>query len=620
MSTPEHIPAVLAKALAAEGQIVHRAFNVDRASIDATARTVQLAFASETPYERFWGVEILDCSATAMRAGRLNSGANLLLEHCTDDVVGVVESITLGADRVARALVRFGKSADAEEVFQDVTDGIRRNVSVGYMIHKAVLVEKNDDIDTYRVTDWEPFEISLVAIPADPTVGIGRSHTPGLPTAAQLAQATPPSIQEKSMSTATLEALAAAAAAAAAAPVIEVVAQRNHAKEISILAATMSGGADLALRSINAGHTVEQFQAEAIKAMSSKPLPTADLGLSTAEIKRYSLLRGIKAMVDRDWKDAGFEREASQAILKRQGLNEAPNNGFMVPYEIQTQKRDMTAGTPNAGGYIVGTENRPQSFIELLRNRAVIGQLGATMLTGLTGNVTIPKQTGSGTGYWLSNEATQITESQQTLGQLAFSPKHVGAYTEVSRQLMMQSDPSADSLIMNDLSKVIALALDLAAIAGTGASGQPTGITLTAGIGTVAAGSIDYAKVLEFQTDVASSNALAANCAYLTTPTVAAILLQKQRFSSTDTPLWKGNVLDGDISGFKAMSTLQMTAGSLLFGDFSQLVVADWGALEIALNPYANFTAAITGIRAIQTCDIGVRIAGAFSLATGVTA
>lgn len=127
MSTPEPIPAALRTALAAEGNHCTRAFTVDRATINTEARTVQLAFASETPYERFWGVEILDCTPTAMRAGRLNSGANLLLEHCPDDVVGVVESVTVGADRVARAVVRFGKSADATEVFQDVVDGIRRD-------------------------------------------------------------------------------------------------------------------------------------------------------------------------------------------------------------------------------------------------------------------------------------------------------------------------------------------------------------------------------------------------------------------------------------------------------------------------------------------------------------
>jgi HK97 family phage major capsid protein len=589
-----------------------RAFTVKREAVNLEARTVELAFASETGYERYWGMEILDITPTSMRLGRMTSGANLLCDHDSTDVVGVVESVTIGADRVARALVRFGKSARAQEVFQDVADGIRRNVSVGYMIHRAVLVESTDGLDTYRVTDWEPFEVSMVSVPADASVGVGRSAA----TATATAQATPapatpltatPTPKGRLMSD--IQAPAAAAAAE----------QRNHALEISKLAATIAspGAGDLALKSIQAGHTVEQFQAEVLRNLSLKPLPTAAIGLTAKEGQRYSVLRAIRALTDKDWTNAGFERECHNAILKRSGMSEAPNAGFFVPYEIQ--KRDMTAGTANAGGVLVATDNLASSFIELLRNRSVVAQLGATILSGLQGNVTIPKQTAGGTAYWLSTEATAITESQQTLGQLSMTPKNVGAYTEISRQLMQQSSPAADMIVMNDLSKVLGLAIDLAALEGSGASGQPTGISNTASIGAVTGTSLAYAGVLEFQTDVAGANALAGNCAYVTTPTVAAVLAARQRFSSTDTPLWQGNVLDGTVSGFRAMSTNQITAASMIFGDFSQVIIGEWGQLELALNPYANFTAAISGVRAIQTVDVGVRYAGAFSRATSIT-
>ena len=609
-----------------------RAFKVVRASVNEAARTVELAFASETPYERIWGIEILDCIETSMRLGRLKSGANLLCDHDTRDVVGVVESVTVGADRVARALVRFGKSVRASEVFQDVVDGIRVNVSVGYMIHAAVLVGETDGVETYRVTDWEPYEVSLVSVPADASVGVGRSAD--IPAKSEKAcveisicidtsEGDDCEVPEDDAPEAIAEAAPAAEESSISCSEVKImtqaapVAERNHANEISKIAANIPGGAELALKAIQEGQTVEQFQAEALRVLSSKPLPTPAIGMEKKEVQRYSVLRAIRALVDKDWTHAGFERECHQAILKRAGMQEAPNNGFFVPYEVQT--RDMTAGTSNAGGYLVATNNLASSFIDLLRNRAVVAQLGATMLPGLVGNVTIPKQTGAGTAYWLTNEATAITESQQTLGQLALSPKNVGAYTEISRQLMMQSAPAADALVLNDLAKVLALAIDLAALEGTGSSGQPTGISNTAGIGSVTGTSIAYAGILEFQTDVASSNALAANCAYLTTPSVAALLAQRQRFTSTDSPLWQGNVLDGTVSGFRAMSTLQLTAASMIFGDFSQVVIGEWGMLELALNPYANFVAAITGVRAIQTVDVGVRIPGAFSRATSIT-
>lgn len=583
------------------GTKVERAVTFDRAAIDEAARTVEIAFSSEEPYDRYWGREILDHAQNSIRLGRLTAGGPLLMDHDSRDHIGVIESVQIGADRVGRAVVRFGKSARADEVYRDVVDGIRRNVSVGYAIHKAQLVEKGEDIDTYRVTDWEPFEVSLVSVPADPTVGVGRS-------ADFLIEERTAEMPEVIDTAPDLDKIKTEARDA----------EKTRASQIIAIGEQFKLQA-LAAEALRAGDSVDQFRSKVMDKLATAPLPTptAELGLTGGEQKRYSVLRAIRAMVDRDWSGAGFERECHQAICKRAGISESANGGFYVPYEVQ--KRDMTAGTANAGGYLVATDNLAASFIDLLRNRAVVAQLGATMLPGLVGNVTIPKLTAGGTAYWLTNEATAITESQQTLGQLALTPKNVGAYTEISRQLMMQSSPAADALVMSDLAKVLAIAIDLAAMEGSGASGQPTGISNTAGIGSVTGTSLDYADILEFQTDVAGSNALAANCAFVTTPAVAALLKQRVKLASTWSPIWEGGVLDGTMEGFRARSTNQVTAASMIFGDFSQVVIGEWGMLEVALNPYANFAAAISGIRAIQTVDVGVRQAGAFSRATSIT-
>ena len=239
----------------------------------------------------------------------------------------------------------------------------------------------------------------------------------------------------------------------------------------------------------------------------------------------------------------------------------------------------------------------------------------------LAGEITIPKQTGANTAYWLSTESTAITEGNLTLGQLPLTPKNVGAYQEISRQLLLQSSPAVDTLVMNDLAKVVALAIDAAAISGSGTSGQPTGITNTAGIGSVVGTSLGWPGIVEFQTDVAGSNALinSATIGYVTTPLVAGALKQRQRFTSTDSPLWEGGLHDGMMAGCKAMSSAQMAAGTMLFGDWSQLVIGEWGVLEIAVNPFTNFQAGIVGVRAIQTVDVGIRVPGAFSLATSIT-
>lgn len=370
------------------------------------------------------------------------------------------------------------------------------------------------------------------------------------------------------------------------------------------------------------------------------PKSVAALDLSPGETKRYSLMAAIRACADKNWTNAGFELECSREIAKRQNTVLDPNK-FFVPFEVQGRqvqavngslmtadarraaggyaRRDLTAASASGGGYLVGTEN--MSFIEILRNRSVAYRMGARRMAGMVGNVTIPRQTAAATAVWLANEASTATESQQTLGQLALSPKTVGAYTEISRQLMLQSSPDAEAMVTSDLGSVCSLAVDVGALRGAGSSGEPTGIVNTGGIGSVAgAGFIAaaYARVLEFQTDVATGNVMPVAGGYVTTPTVAASMMQAVKFSGTASPIWEGNVWDGNVAGFGAMSTNQMSSASMLFGDWAQLVIAEWGVLQIEVNPYANFQAGIIGVRAMVSVDVGLRYAAAFSLASSI--
>ena len=219
----------------------------------------------------------------------------------------------------------------------------------------------------------------------------------------------------------------------------------------------------------------------------------------------------------------------------------------------------------------------------------------------------------------MATEATAITESQQTFGQMALSPKTAGAYTEISRQLLLQSSPGAEQLVQSDLAQVVALAVDLAVLNGSGSGGQPTGIIGTSGIGSVTGTSLAYAGIVEFQTDTAGGNALFDSSGYVTTPAVAGLLKQRVKFSSTASPIWEGKLLEGTVDGYRAMASNQVPSANILFGDFSKVVLAEWGVLEVEVNPYANFAAGIVGVRAMYSIDVGVRYAAAFSLATSVT-
>lgn len=342
------------------------------------------------------------------------------------------------------------------------------------------------------------------------------------------------------------------------------------------------------------------------------------LGISPREHRAYSLSKAILA-IGTDERLTGYEAEVDQQV--RRAAKVESNTGHSVFIPTGLAFRDLTATTGNAGGYVVGTDNRGDAFIDLLRNRLVVTQLGARMMSGLVGNVTIPKQTAAATAQWLTNESTQITESQMTLGQLALTPKTVGGYTEVSRQLMLQSNPAIEALVFADLAKTLATAIDLAAIAGTGSGGQPTGIINTAGIGSVTGTSIDYAKVLEFQTDVASAGGPMTPdaLAYVTTPAVAAMLKQRVMVAATNSPLWEGSLHDGKVAGVRAMSSQQVPDATMIAGAWDELIVAEWGYLELMSNPYANFQAGIIGLRAMQSVDIGVRRPACFSVASSIT-
>jgi len=621
------------------GKPLARALVVERAAIDEAARTATLAFASETPYERWWGVEILDCTPSSMRTGRLRSGANLLCDHDTRDVIGVVESVEIGTDKVVRAVVRFGKSVRAEEVWQDVRDGIRRNVSVGYMIHEAILESTKDGVETYRVTDWEPYEVSLVSVPADASVGVGRSAAVPEQRGAKVTveveievgddSEDPEAAAEEPAATGTSlmpTADAERTQTQTITPTIKgpkmtenvQVVERNHAAEITKIAASIPGGAELAMKSIQAGHTVEQFQAEALRSISTKPVPTADIGMSEKEVKQFSMLRAINALANPTdaaaQRAAAFERECSDAQAKVMGKSA---RGLFIPNDVQ--KRDLTVGTATAGGNTVATDLLSGSFIDILRNAMVINGLGARMMTGLVGQVAIPKQTGSATAYWVA-ENTAPTESQQTFGQVTMTPKTVGGYTDISRRLLLQSSIAVESLVQTDLATVLGLAIQQAAINGSGASNQPSGLltllTTPAVVGGTNGAAPTWANIVALETAIASANADVGTMGYLTNAKVRGKLKSTEKFTTSNgQPIFENGTtpLNGYSTAITNAVPSNLTKGTgtnlsaILFGNWADLMIGMWGSLDLMVDPYTGSTAGTVRVVALQDVDVAVR-------------
>lgn len=646
VATKPTIAEILAKPDFREGL-----FN--RASAKKDERTIEISFSSEeAKVARWFGKEILSHAKGAVNLDRFNSGrANLLVNHDPSDWVAVIESARVDEDKVARAVVRFGNSARANEVFADVMDGILTSVSVGYSRDEMKLTKSSKDgDDEYTITRWTPFESSLVTIPADQRVGVGRASDP------EVHQPAGPAILREVRKMTEAEQLVADKSAAEAAERNRIQEDmkrqdREAAEKLQARSASdIEAGRKRAIENfskankvadsvrdawINQGYSLEEVSKDLLAMLEERgrtdPMPASRLGLTTNETQRFSLARAVIAASSKDWKNAGYELECSRAVAQK--LNRvAEEHKFYVPFEVMERplqqgvreylmslgRRDLTVATAGAGGYLVQTDN--VGFIEMLRNRSVAMRMGVRRLSGLQGSVTIPRQSAAATAVWLANEASTATESQQTFVQIALSPKNVGAYTELSRQLLLQSSPGAEGIVTDDLAQVVAIAADLAVLNGSGAGGQPTGIIGTAGIGGVTGTSLAAAGVLEFQSDVASSNVTPSRPGYVTTPVVAALLMVRPELPSTGTTrLWTGNLWDGALFGMPSMTSNQMPTANMLFGDWQETVLAEWGVLEVEVNPYANFQAGIIGVRAIYTMDVGVRRPFAYSLATSIT-
>jgi HK97 family phage major capsid protein len=344
------------------------------------------------------------------------------------------------------------------------------------------------------------------------------------------------------------------------------------------------------------------------------------LDMTGQEVKKFSLMRAITACVQKDWSKAGFELECSRAVAKNMNKIQEPTK-FFVPFEVLERpierqgQRDLSVAS-GGGAYLVATDNI--GFIELLRHRSVLFRMGARRLSGLTGNVTVPRMSAGATAYWLTSETSEITESQQTILQMALSPKTVGAYTEISRQLMLQSTPAAEGIVSDDLAQVVAIAADLAGLTGTGLNGQPHGIEGTTLVGSVSGTGMTYAASIEMQTDVAAYDVIPIRPGFVTNPAAAGVLMSEMKVSNTFSPVWEGNIWEGTVNGLPALTSNQITSGGI-FGDWQELVVAEWGVLEVEVNPYANFKAGIVGVRAMYSMDIGIRRPFAFTVISAIS-
>jgi HK97 family phage major capsid protein/HK97 family phage prohead protease len=564
------------------------------AQIAEDDRTLEFPFSSEYPVARYFGNEILAHTREAVDLARLNDGAPLLFNHDPDKLIGVVERAWVDEDQKrGYARVRMSRNPFAQEVMNDVRDGVLRNVSFGYAIND--MEQRGED---FIVTRWSAHELSLVSIPADPTIGVGRSMD--APLAATAASLVPTSTDMEDTTTDLMAVRAEAASEAAKAERIRI---------SGITAITEKHGmADLGRQLVESGRSLDEARAAVLDQLGSKAQPVSesagDIGLSAKETREFSFQRAINALAnpgDRKLQEAAaFERECSEAAAARAGK---VAQGIMVPSEVL--RRDLTVGTASGAGDLVGTDFRPGSFIELLRNRSALAGLGVTSLTGLTGNVAIPRQTAAATAYWVA-ESGSPQESQQTVDQVNLSPKTVGAFTDYSRRLMLQASIDVEQMIRQDLATVLALEIDRVGLYGLGNTSQPLGIKLTTGINTedFGAATPTYAEVVSMESKIAADNADIGAMAYLMNATMRGNLKTKDKGTDTGAYVFEPG---GTVNGYSAVVSNQVESGDVFFAVWSQLIMAMWSGLDLTVDPYTHSTSGTVRVVALQDVDYAVR-------------
>lgn len=575
----------------AGSEIRYRTATIDRdalATRKAGDDAIPISISSEEPVERAFGREILSHDPAAVDLSRASDGLPFLDNHETGRQLGLIEDVRIGADRRLRGRIRFGNHPDAAWMRKDIEAGIRRNISVGYRVDATEPTGR----DEYRVTRWTPMEVSTVPVPADATVGVGRSAGGPRPSDHGLGG-------EGRMATA-LE-------------------FRRDIEGIYRLAAEHGLTPDVAANAVERGLSRDQFAAEVLERKQAQHGATRAVGvdLSEKEHRRYNVSRAILAQATGDWRGAGLEREVSEHLARSK---DGYQGGVMVPWNTRASITGNVAGTSSLGGAAVATEIR--ELIDLLRNRLTVAQAGALFLPGLQGNISYPRQITPTTLNWVGeNPSSANTLSNMTFDNVNLSPKTAMVSTAYSRQFLVQGAFDVSAVVANDLAQVCAVGLDYAALNGLGSSNQPTGIRVQSGIGVKTLGSnggnLAWADILDFEKTISTANADIGSISFLFTPGTRSKLKSTLQNTTSGAAYIFG--ADDRVNGYRAFVTNQLpsnlTTGTsttichaAIFGVFPELLVGLWGpGVEILIDPYSVAGQNMIACHAFLMADIGLR-------------
>ena len=627
---------------------------------EKTDETLTFSFSSEAPVERFFGREILLHEQGAMDLSRLNDGAPWLWNHERGVVLGVVEKAWLGDDRRLYSTVRWSPNTTergTEEYRRrnDIEAGIVRNVSFAYSID-----DLEERADGFYVTKWRALEVSSMSVPADQTVGLGRAlEDPWVEPEANAAEPEPAPAAAADVEAEPVHRLKCQQAAEPAKPSDELPmtteinvaelqqdarrAERDRAAAIRGMCSEFSLP-DLAEKLINDDASVDAAREVVMKELGMRKVEfqgrvhdagASEIGLSKSEKKRYSFLRVAAYLADpnpRTAEAAGFELEVARAA---QAKHSRSASGVLIPWEVLGANRaaetpGQVAGTFGDGGALVGTNRLDAQFIDLIRNRSAFLNSGLTMLSGLEGNVEIPKKLGT-SQYYFVGENADVANSKLTFGLVNMIPRTIGVRVPISRRMMIQSSPDVENLVRMDMAESVALGMDSSIGYGTGSNGQPLGIINTTGIGSVTLGGGsskvfpanvgggthdcgDWGDYVDLETELAIDNLDDGSMRYIMNSAVRGALKQTLRASAAGSDYIMTD--SGQVNGYQVTVSNQMQQNDVLFGNFADCVVGMWSGLDVVIDPYTQSASGQVILTVHQDFDVALRRPQSFALGT----
>lgn len=566
---------------------------------DADSRRFSIAVSSEYPVQRWYGDEILVHEADAIDGEFFGSGrAPLLMDHDTTRQIGVIESYSLGSDKVLRASIRFSKSEEAQAIQRDVEDGIRGNVSIGYRIHDFKPLPKDAG---YRITKWSPHEASFVSVPADPKVGVGRDLEP-----------TPPFGKRKMEH-----------------EIIEDDEDRFSALRLADQKAERHGVLDEFRKKFGpevtrglTAHEIDKRSTEIIKNLLpiSKALTDQRIG---APAHHLAGERGALTFLDFCQAGAGLSddtgqvREHSQEMARRSGRKLRTANSFVMNLGVLA---DRAATFKDDASGAIFDEHLAARYVEQAYAESACFKAGVQFIA-VQGNPVIPVEETKPVPTWHSDTVTPPSDTVFEIGSVTGQNRMMILTLTVSRMLLQQSSPEISGIVARSFRNALTAEMDRVITQGSGSSNQPTGVGVHADIPTIAMGTngaaIDYETVVRMQEMIETADLSSEHCAYITNPKVKRALLTVPREAGMPTyvlddrspdkligrPIYYSTNVKSDAS--KGSGT---NLSSIFFGDWqSAVVVPVWSNIELLFDPFSLSKVGALNITAIMNADVIVR-------------